>query len=120
MVYEIRIQRTFCAAHQVRLPDGTLEPLHGHNWTVTVTVAADQLDGSGFVMDFHVLEKQLEGVLGPWNNRHLNETETFSRLNPSAENIAYQIARSLTLPERVRLVSVEITEAPGCMAVFRP
>lgn len=120
MPYEIRIQRTFCAAHQVRLPDGTLEPLHGHNWTVTVTVGADGLDGSGFVMDFHRLEEQLEGVLVQWNNRHLNETEAFSRLNPSAENIAYQVARLLTLPAEVRLISVEITEAPGCSALFRP
>lgn len=120
MPYEIRIQRTFCAAHQVWLPDGTLEPLHGHNWTVTVTVGTERLDDSGFVMDFHQLEKQLEEILFAWNNRHLNEIESFSRLNPSAENIAYQIARSLILPERVRLVAVEITEAPGCSAVFRP
>ena len=120
MPFDVRIQRTFCASHQVRMPGGVLEPLHGHNWRVTVTVTADQLDESGFVVDFHLLEKQLDSVLGDLNNRHLNEAERMNGLNPSAENVALAIATSLAVPPPARLVSVEVTEAPGCAAIYRP
>lgn len=120
MPFEVRIQRTFCAGHQVRLYDGQLEPVHGHNWCVTVTVGAQQLDQAGFVVDFHLLEKRLDAILSRWNNRHLNEIETFSQLNPSAENVALAIGQVLQIPGQATLLSVEITEAPGCSAVYRP
>ena len=43
MSFEITTTRQFSASHQLRLYDGSLEPLHGHNWQVKVTVAADSL-----------------------------------------------------------------------------
>jgi 6-pyruvoyltetrahydropterin/6-carboxytetrahydropterin synthase len=120
MPFEIRITRTFCASHQVRMYDGNLEPLHGHNWNVSVAVGADRLDEAGFVVDFHALEQQLDAILQTLNNRHLNETALFSRLNPSAENVALAIAGALKVPGAAKLLSVEISEAPGCVAIYRP
>lgn len=120
MPFEIRITRTFCASHQVHIPAIGLEPLHGHNWEVTVTVGAPELDESGFVVDFHLLEQRLDAVIGPMNNRHLNELPPFSRLNPSAENVALAIAQALVVPGEAKLLGVEVTEAPGCRAIYRP
>lgn len=119
MTYEISIRETFSASHQLRLYDGSLEPLHGHDWTVIVTVAADQLDEIGVVMDFHVLERKLKKILAPFESKHLNEIEPFTSLNPSAENVASHIAGSLTLPEKVRLVLVEAWETPDERARVR-
>ena len=59
-VYEITVERTFAAAHAIRLPDGALEPMHGHNWRVRATVAAERLDGIETVMDFHDLQALLD------------------------------------------------------------
>jgi len=122
MPYEIRTERTFAASHTLRLPDGTREPLHGHNWRVRVTVASDRLDAMDCVMDFHELERQLDAVVGPWHNRHLDDAEPFAggAVNPSAERVAEAVARGVSLPAGVRLVSVEVSEAPGCVAVYRP
>ncbi len=109
MPFEITTTRTFSAAHQLRLPDGSIEPLHGHNWRVKVTVSASKLDALGTVMDFHELEPLIDTILRPMNNRHLNEVEPFIReLNPSAENVAFHIARSLVLPGQVKLERVEV------------
>lgn len=99
--------------------DGQLEPLHGHNWRVTVTVGRDQLDEVGFVVDFHDLERQLDAVIGRLNNTHLNDAPEMSRLNPSAENVCVAIAGHLKIAPPARLVSVEVTEAPGCVAMYR-
>ena len=121
MSFEITTTRTFAAAHQLRLPDGSLEPLHGHNWRVKVTVAASRLDALGTVMDFHELERLVDTVTGPMHNRHLNELEPFvAALNPSAENVAFHVAGSLPpLPPGVRLSRVEVWETDENSATYR-
>lgn len=120
MPFEIAVTRSFSAAHQLRLYDGALEPLHGHNWQVRVTVGADRLDSIGVVMDFHDLQRLLDGIVGPMHNRHLNELEGFAELNPSAENVAVWIARSLSLPRGVALLEVQVWETADCSATFHP
>ena len=119
MPFDVRIRREFCASHQVVIA-GQLEAFHGHNWQVTVTVTAEELDESGFVVDFHALERSLDALLAGLDNTHLNDAPAMKGLNPSAENVCLAIARQLAVPAPARLVSVEVTEAPGCSAVYRP
>jgi 6-pyruvoyltetrahydropterin/6-carboxytetrahydropterin synthase len=119
MMFEITATRHFSAAHRLRLNDGSLEPLHGHNWTLTVTVGAEKLDPIGVVMDFHDLERRVDQILVPLHNRHLNETAAFADLNPSAENVALHVARALALPPGIRLISVQVWETDGNSAVYR-
>ncbi len=118
-MYEITIQREFCAAHAIRLYDGSLEPLHGHNWSVAVTVAAEKLDEIEVVMDFHELEKSLDQLLAQVNNRNLNDVLT---VNPTAERVAWWIGEHIgpTLPAHASLKTVIVGEAPGCTATYRP
>jgi len=119
MPFEITVLRDFSASHQLRLYDGSLEPLHGHNWRVLVTVSAQTLDSIGVVMDFHELQRRLDQVLSPMQNRHLNDLPEFSSCNPSAEQLAWHVARSLQLPNHVALRAVEVRETPDCRAIWR-
>ena len=128
-MHEATIHRTFSAAHALRLPDGSLEPLHGHDWSVHVTVASEQLDEMDTVMDFHRLEELLDTVIAPWRNGNLNALPPFSpddgatlEVNPSAERVAERIAWAVSggLPEPVWLHDVAVGEAPGCVARYRP
>ncbi|MCE9590245.1 MAG: 6-carboxytetrahydropterin synthase [Planctomycetes bacterium] len=122
--YEITIEKIFAASHAIRLPDGSLEPIHGHNWPVEVTVAAAKLDSIECVMDFHVLEKTIDALIGKVHNRHLNEVAPFigCKVNPTAERVAWWFGSEVakTLPKGVKLVSVRVGEAPGCYATYRP
>ena len=122
MAFEISTTRSFSAAHALRLYDGSMEPIHGHNWRVKVTVAAKAgLDDIGVVMDFHELERRVDTIVGPLHNRHLNEVPPFSeKLNPSAENVAWHVGRTLRLPDAVRLASVEVWETDTNSATYRP
>lgn len=98
-----------------------MEPIHGHNWRVQVRVEAGKLDAIGVVMDFHVLERLIDQIVVPWHNRHLNECPPFTtELNPTAENVAFHLGRSLELPPGVRLLSVEVWETDENSAVYLP
>ncbi len=119
-MFEITTTRSFSAAHALRLYDGSMEPLHAHDWKVKVTVAAAVLDAIGVVMDFHELERLVDLILAPLRNASLNDIEPFRQLNPSAENVAWHIARSLVVPKHVLLVSVEVWETETNSAVYRP
>jgi len=121
MPFDITTTREFSAAHQLRLHDGSLEPLHGHNWRVRAMVSSLKLDSIGTVMDFHELERLVDAIIKPLHNRHLNQLPPFSAsLNPSAENVALHIGRSLQLPAGVRLNCVEVWETETCSAIYRP
>ena len=126
-MYEITVESVFAAAHAIRLPDGSLEPVHGHNWPVKITVAADQLDAIETVCDFHLLQGLVNDAIAPWQNNDLNQCEPFTdgngglKINPTAERVAWAIAAKITpgLPGNCKLVSVSVGEAPGCTAVYR-
>src|SRR5471032_1301194 len=120
MPFSIRSVRTFAAAHQLRLYDGSLEPLHGHNWRVEVTVGAEKVDSIGVVMDFHELEKLLDQIILPMHNTHLNELAAFNGMNPSTENVSLHIGRSLRLPAGIQLTRVEVWETAENSAIYRP
>ena len=118
MPFQITTTRHFSAAHQLRLYDGSLEPLHGHNWKVKVTVSAAKLDEIGVVMDFHELERRVNRIIDPMHSRNLNDLAPFKTTNPSAENVALHIAQELNLPQNVKLQSVEVWETPENSAVI--
>jgi 6-pyruvoyltetrahydropterin/6-carboxytetrahydropterin synthase len=118
--YQITVTRDFSASHQIRIYDGSLEPLHGHNWRVVVTVEAAKLDSIGVVMDFHELRRLLDGIVHPFHNHHLNDLPPFQARNPTAENVAAHVAEALGVPAGVRLVCVEAWETPDCRARWLP
>jgi 6-pyruvoyltetrahydropterin/6-carboxytetrahydropterin synthase len=120
-MYELEIRKRFSAAHAI-LMRGVREPVHGHDWEVTVTVGGDRLDDDGLLCDFHAVERQLDAIVRPMDSRHLNETPPFDQINPTAEHVAKFIAEALVphMPDGVRVASVRVTEAPGCAARFMP
>jgi 6-pyruvoyltetrahydropterin/6-carboxytetrahydropterin synthase len=121
-MYEVTIRGWFAAAHQLRLTDGSLEPLHGHNWQVAVTWAGPKLDAMEVLVDFTALRPRLDALLAQMHDRNLNDLPPFRAWNPSAERVAEHVASHMAadLPAGVRLARVEVEEAPGCMAAFIP
>lgn len=124
--YDITVERAFSATHALKLPDGSIEPTHGHDWPVWVTVTATRLDDMQAVMDFHELEAAVDAVLQPWRGKHLNDVEPFidGTVNPSAERVAWWIAlqtqhRLGDTPHRW-VSAATVGEAPGCRATYRP
>ena len=119
-MYEVSVQAQFSAAHRVRLPDGELEPLHGHDWKVTATFAGPELDASGMLVDFVLAEWRLREIVTQLHHADLNTVSLMRGLNPTAEYVAKRIFDSLAEDESLRttLARVAVTEAPGCVATY--
>lgn len=129
-MFTLEIDAEFCAAHALIIA-GRSEPVHGHNFRVTLRVESaqaggpsadhDGLDSDGLVCDFHTVESTLRDVIGPLDGSDLNTT---MRANPTAENIARHIAESVaerlepTLAPVARVASCTVSEAPGCRATY--
>lgn len=133
-VYELTVQAEFCAAHAIWIR-GKREAIHGHNWRVSVVVGGERLDRDGLLCDFHEVERVLAGVIAPWRDASLNDAEPFCpdglAMNPTAEHVARVIHDGVAAalgkeregeekPREVRVLSVSVTEAPGCVATYRP
>jgi len=118
-MFELSVRREFCAAHAITIA-GRREPTHGHNWGVTVVVTGEQLDANGLLCDFHLIERELDRVIGEFHNRDLNVVSPFDRVNPTAEHVARHIAEAIgPLPCKGAVVDrVIVTEAPGCAATY--
>lgn len=119
--YELTLRCEFCAAHAIVMK-GEREPVHGHNWRVTVVVGGDELDGDGLLCDFHAIERELGRIVKPFQNADLNRVAPFDEINPTAERVAQHIGEALAqaLPAGVELVRASVTEAPGCEASYVP
>jgi 6-pyruvoyltetrahydropterin/6-carboxytetrahydropterin synthase len=88
LLYEITVEVSFSASHQLRDDKGKVEPLHGHNFRVQASVASRELDELGLVVDFLALEAMLKEVISPFDHRHLNDLPPFDEQNPSTEHMA--------------------------------
>ena len=120
-MFELTVITRFAAAHQLKMVAQKCENLHGHNWKVEVCVAGEKLDRGGILIDFGVVKSHVAEVMNRLDHKFLNELEWFSDGNPSSENIARYVARSLreliTTPE-VRVARVTAWESEDAGATY--
>src|SRR5271157_3105457 len=112
VVFRLRVETTFAAAHKVVDSSGKCEKLHGHTWTVELFVLGENTESNGMVVDFAVLKAALQTVTDDLDHTYLNEISELS--NPTSENIAkYYFSRlKKILPEKAKLEKVRVWESP--------
>ena len=119
MTYEVLVEGAFVARHAVRLPDGTVEPSHEHDWRVTVRFVGAELDECGLLIDFGAAKLELDRVIARFDGTDLNYNPALRGLSPTTEHVAQLILEGM--PEhhggRARVQSVMVTEAAGCVVV---
>lgn len=101
---------TFNAAHRLHNPEWDDEKnkrvfglcnnpnYHGHNYTLIVKVVGEVDPDTGYLMDLKDLKQLIrEEVTDPFDHSNLNlDRPEFSKLNPTAENIARVIWEKLS------------------------
>jgi 6-pyruvoyltetrahydropterin/6-carboxytetrahydropterin synthase len=124
-MYEVFIDETFAAAHNLRNYKGKCENLHGHNYKIRVTLAGPDLDPTGLLYDFVHLKQVIQSVIRGLDHQYLNELKPFDVLNPSAENVAKFIfdeaSKQLhSTPNGAEISSITVWETDTSAATYRP
>jgi 6-pyruvoyltetrahydropterin/6-carboxytetrahydropterin synthase len=120
-MFELMVETTFSAAHQLRGYQGKCENFHGHNWKVQVHVAAEKLNEIDIGVDFHDLKRLAQEVTGSLDHTFLNEIFPFTERNPSSENIAkwvYDTLKKKVNGEYVHLTAVTVWESDTASATY--
>ena len=120
-MYELKISSQFAAAHQLREFEGGCERLHGHNWKIEVYIRGERLGKDGLLIDFRVVKEAARKALGELDHRFLNELEPFKAVNPSSENIARHIFKTLSRElnaEDIRVSKVTAWESDSACATY--
>jgi 6-pyruvoyltetrahydropterin/6-carboxytetrahydropterin synthase len=138
-MWVISKEHSFSASHVLAgLPEGhPCGRLHGHNYNLRITVSADELDATGFVVDYHDLAHFTGWVDERLDHRHLNDVEVlhrihadltgsvedWHRMNPTAENLSMVLSRvlrnSLSAEARGLTVAVAVSETPKTWATWQ-
>lgn len=127
------------AGHRVYGHESKCAHLHGHSYSIDVTVTAPSLDTLGRVIDFSAIKT----LVGTWLDEHWDHNflahpedtivtvlslEMHGRQpylmrygNPTAENIAkelFEIASSLLSSQSIVVTRVRVYETPNCWADY--
>lgn len=122
-MYEVTIIKSFSAAHMLAAIGGKCEELHGHNFKVEITAAAQDLNASGILIDFRDVKKWLSEILDDLDHKHLNEVSFLNKVNPSSENIAKCICGAMQLKARqtnVKVARVKVWESENAAVTYIP
>ena len=112
---ELTVEFEFAAAHRLPLYRGKCFELHGHNYTLLVTVRGKTDPTSGLLVDFHALEKIVEEkVLARCDHKYLNDFLE----NPTAEVIVRWAWTELA-PHLAGLCELKLFETPKYSATLR-
>jgi 6-pyruvoyltetrahydropterin/6-carboxytetrahydropterin synthase len=103
----------FDAAHKLNNYDGLCANLHGHTYTLHVSVKG-KVNKNGFVMDFKDLKEIVkERVLLKLDHNYINEIIS----QPTAENMCIWIWKQL-IP-KLDLYEIQLYETPDSYATYR-
>jgi len=123
-MFEVTVEQTFAAGHALRNYKGKCENVHGHNYRVRVTIAGEQLDEIGLLVDFVDVKRLMGGAIEYLDHRFINDLPPFDQLNPSAENIAKyfyeRVSEGMKTDVPVRITEVRVWETETSSAVYRP
>jgi 6-pyruvoyltetrahydropterin/6-carboxytetrahydropterin synthase len=126
--YELNKDLNFSAAHRIPHPQaGVCQRIHGHTYFVNITIAGDDLDETGFLVDFKTLKELVHGV---WDHSFLNDdvvhfSDADSEYFPTTEVVARTIWGSIqghlnSKSNHAKCLQVLVRETPTSYAIFRP
>lgn len=126
--YELNKDFQFAAAHYVPSEEaGKCRFMHGHTYYANVTIAGDQLDATGFLVNFAIIKKLIHDR---FDHTLLNDdTDSFSNEAsdrfPTTEVVArtiYEIVQQYLdgKDNRPQCLQVFLRETPTSYCLYRP
>ena len=124
-MFEVKVEKSFSAAHHLLNYQGACENQHGHNWKVEVYVTGTNLDKSNILVDFKILKKELDEVLNYLDHRDINTLKEFENESPSSECMAKFIfekmserLKNIITDNNTKISKVAVWETPTSRATY--
>lgn len=115
-MFELTVIVEFEAAHRIVDYPGKCNRLHGHNWSVEVTVKGSKLNELGMLIDFKELKNAVNATLDQLDHVYLNELDAFTKNNPTAEHIAKyifeQLENNTLFNGEIKVKRIKVWESP--------
>jgi 6-pyruvoyltetrahydropterin/6-carboxytetrahydropterin synthase len=131
----IKRKFSFDSSHRVLRHESKCRNLHGHRYDSIIEFSSKELDEIGRIWDFG----EIKEIVGKWiddnfdhniilNNEDselvrfiLNDESHYKNPyilegNPTAENIAIEMMKRLSLISPFKILSIELFETPNCSA----
>lgn len=121
--FELNKDLNFSAAHFIPSEDaGKCQEMHGHTYFVNVTIAGNELDATGFLIDF---KKVKTAIHKKYDHSVLNNHPEFENKFPTTELLAQQIWQSIrdllkTTDNQPDCLQVIVRETPTSYVIYRP
>jgi 6-pyruvoyltetrahydropterin/6-carboxytetrahydropterin synthase len=121
--FELNKDMHLSAAHFIPHDDaGNCQYMHGHTYFINITIAGDELDEMGFLIDFKVIKNLIHKK---YDHTVLNDHPEFKLKNPTTEQVAETIWSTIqqklnTLSHQPKCIQVVVRETPTSYVVYRP
>lgn len=125
--FELNKDMHFAASHYIPHKDaGACQKVHGHTYYANITIGGNQLDDSGFLINFKHIKKLIHKR---FDHTLLNEDSLFSDEDPlkfpTTEVVAKTVCEIIqghldTLEHRPVCLQVFLRETPTSYVIYRP
>lgn len=121
--FELNKDMHFSAAHFIPSEDaGKCQEMHGHTYFVNVTIAGNELDSTGFLIDFKYIKSLIHKK---YDHSVLNNHPEFENTFPTTELLAQTVWQSIqavlsSRSNQPACLQVIVRETPTSYVVFRP
>ncbi|ANE48144.1 6-carboxy-5,6,7,8-tetrahydropterin synthase [Paenibacillus swuensis] len=128
--YELHKDMNFSAAHFIPAASaGQCARMHGHTYVADITVAGNELNEAGFLVNFSDLKKLIHGR---YDHTLLNDHEEFTGESsseperyPTTEVLARQVWETVEaylqqFPNKATCLQVLVRETPTSYVIYRP
>ena len=137
-MYTLQTNASFDSAHFLKGYQGKCSNIHGHRWTIEVTVASDEVEADGqirgLIVDFKTLKNDLKDLVDEFDHKFIIEEGSLKEktkealleedfaivelpFRPTAENLAKYFYDRMEEKE-YQVVLVKVYETPNNCAGY--
>lgn len=137
-MYTLQTNASFDSAHFLKGYQGKCSNIHGHRWTIEVTVASDEVEADGqikgMIVDFKTLKNDLKDLADAFDHKFIMEEGSLKEktkealleedfaivelpFRPTAENLAKYFYDRMEEKE-YQVVLVKVYETPNNCAGY--
>ncbi|NQD68662.1 6-carboxytetrahydropterin synthase QueD [Bacillus haikouensis] len=125
--FELNKDMHFASAHYIPHEEaGDCQKVHGHTYFANITIAGNELDESGFLINFQQIKKLIHKR---FDHSLLNDDSRFSDKDPMRFPTTEVVAKAVceivqehleTLKHRPQCLQVFLRETPTSYVIYRP